>query len=155
MNTCPVYRRSGGLSYGSTLHGAIGIIMMPTFDVRRYSELPFSSTLNGSCTNVCPVKIDIHEQIYAWREVMEQKHQIQLVKKEAMIVAGKVLSNPQLYRIAARAAEPSLNILPRFAIYNRLNAWGRHRDIPQPAKETFHDWYEKNRSNAAAQRAEQ
>ena len=56
MNTCPVYRRSGGLSYGSTYMGPIGIIMMPTFDVRRYSELPFSSTLNGSCTNVCPVK---------------------------------------------------------------------------------------------------
>jgi L-lactate dehydrogenase complex protein LldF len=76
MNTCPVYRRSAGLSYGSTYMGPMGIIMMPTFDIRRYSELPFSSTLNGSCTNVCPVKINIHEQIYAWREVMEEKHQI-------------------------------------------------------------------------------
>jgi L-lactate dehydrogenase complex protein LldF len=76
MNTCPVYRRSAGLSYGSTYMGPMGIIMMPTFDIRRYSELPLSSTLNGSCTNVCPVKINIHEQIYAWREVMEEKHQI-------------------------------------------------------------------------------
>jgi len=76
MNTCPVYRRSAGLSYGSTYMGPMGIIMMPTFDIRRYSELPFSSTLNGSCTNVCPVKINIHEQVYAWREVMEEKHQI-------------------------------------------------------------------------------
>jgi L-lactate dehydrogenase complex protein LldF len=76
MNTCTVYRRSAGLSYGSTYMGPMGIIMMPTFDIRRYSELPFSSTLNGSCTNVCPVKINIHEQIYAWREVMEEKHQI-------------------------------------------------------------------------------
>ena len=101
MNTCPVYRRSGGLSYGSTYMGPIGIIMMPTFDIRRYSELPFSSTLNGSCTNVCPVKINIHEQIYAWREVMEEKHQIQRVKKEAMTVAGKVLSHPRIYRMAA------------------------------------------------------
>ena len=40
------------------------------------------------------MKINIHEQIYAWREVMEEKHQINLVKKSAMIVAGKVLSNP-------------------------------------------------------------
>src|SRR6204780_1037563 len=155
MNTCPVYRRSGGLSYGSTYMGPIGIIMMPTFDVRKFSELPFASTLNGSCTNVCPVHIDIHEQIYAWREVMEQKHQIPIVKKESMIVASKVLSNPTLYRIAARAAEPSLNILPRIAIYNRLNAWGRHRDIPQPAREIFHDWYQKNRSSAGGKEAEQ
>jgi L-lactate dehydrogenase complex protein LldF len=36
---------------------------MPWADVRRYRELPFSSTLNGSCSNVCPVQIDITEQI--------------------------------------------------------------------------------------------
>jgi L-lactate dehydrogenase complex protein LldF len=149
MNTCPVYRRSGGLSYGSTYMGPIGIIMMPTFDIRRYSELPFSSTLNGSCTNVCPVKINIHEQIYAWREVMEQKHQIQLVKKEAMRVAGEVLSHPALYRIAASTTEAGLKVLPHVALNNHLNAWGRHRDNPQPAKETFHDWYEKHRNGAA------
>jgi L-lactate dehydrogenase complex protein LldF len=151
MNTCPVYRRSGGLSYGSTYMGPIGIIMMPTFDIRRYSELPFSSTLNGSCTNVCPVKINIHEQIYAWREVMEEKHQINLVKKSAMVVAGKVLSNPTLYRMAGDTMEASLKVLPRFAIYNQLNAWGRHRDIPPAAKETFHDWYKKHRSQATGQ----
>ena len=151
MNTCPVYRRSGGLSYGSTYMGPIGIIMMPTFDIRRYSELPFSSTLNGSCTNVCPVKINIHEQIYAWREVMEEKHQVPLVKKEAMRMAGEVLSHPALYRIAASSAEASLKTLPRFVLFNQLNPWGRHRDNPQPAKETFHAWYKKNRSAAAKQ----
>jgi L-lactate dehydrogenase complex protein LldF len=80
MNTCPVYRRSGGLSYGATDMGPIGIIMMPTFDIHRFSELPFASTLNGSCSNVCPVKINIPEEIYAWRGVMDQKHQINLTK---------------------------------------------------------------------------
>jgi L-lactate dehydrogenase complex protein LldF len=145
MNTCPVYRRSGGLSYGSTYMGPIGIIMMPTFDIRDYSELPFSSTLNGSCSNVCPVKINIHEQIYAWRGVMDEKHQVKLAKKEAMIVAGEVLSHPELYRIATSATEKALNVLPRFAIYNDLNAWGKHRETPAPAKQTFHEWYEQNR----------
>src|ERR1700733_15310337 len=88
----------------------------------------------GSCSNVCPVKINIHEQIYAWREVMEEKHQVKLVKKEAMIVAGKGLSHPRIFRSAADSMEISLKVLPRFALYNHLNAWGRHRDIPQPAK---------------------
>src|ERR1700683_1689545 len=87
MNTCPVFRRSGGLSYGSTYMGPIGILMMPTFDIHRYSELPYASTLNGSCSNVCPVKINIHEQIYAWRGVMDQKHQVNLTKKAALRVA--------------------------------------------------------------------
>lgn len=145
MNTCPVYRRSGGLSYGSSYMGPIGIIMMPTFDVRRYSELPFSSTLNASCTNVCPVKIDIHEQIYAWREVMEEKHQIQVVKKQAMRVADKLLSNSQLYQIAASSADSALKVLPHFAIYNQLNAWGKHRDVPEAPYETFHEWYKNHR----------
>lgn len=145
MNTCPVYRRSGGLSYGSTYMGPIGIIMMPTFGIRRYSELPFSSTLNGSCSNVCPVKIDIHEQIYAWRGVMDEKHQVKLTKKTAMAVAGEVLSHPELYRIATSATETSLKLLPRFAIYNDLNAWGKHRETPEPAKQTFHQWYKEHR----------
>ena len=30
MNTCPVYRRSGGLSYGATYSGPIGLIIDPT-----------------------------------------------------------------------------------------------------------------------------
>jgi L-lactate dehydrogenase complex protein LldF len=146
MNTCPVYRRSGGLSYGSTYMGPIGIIMMPTFDIRRYSELPFASTLNGSCSNVCPVKINIHEQIYAWRAVMDEKHQTKFPKKEAMIVAGKLLSHPEAYRIATQSTEIALKALPRFAIYNHFNVWGRHREVPAPADETFHEWYRKHRS---------
>jgi L-lactate dehydrogenase complex protein LldF len=145
MNTCPVYRRSGGLSYGSTYMGPIGIIMMPTFELRKYSELPFASTLNGSCTNVCPVKIDIHEQIYAWREVMEENGQIQVVKKEAMRVADKVLSHPALYQIATATLSTALEVLPHFTIYNRLNAWGKHRDVPEPGRETFHEWYRNRR----------
>jgi L-lactate dehydrogenase complex protein LldF len=145
MNTCPVYRRSGGLSYGSTYMGPIGIIMMPTFDIRRFSELPFSSTLNGSCSNVCPVKINIHEQIYAWRGVMDEKHQLKLVKKSAMVTAGEVLSHPELYRIATTATETALKVFPRFLIYNELNAWGKHRETPAPAKQTFHQWYKENR----------
>ncbi len=148
MNTCPVYRRSGGLSYGSTYMGPIGIIMMPTFEIRKYSELPFSSTLNGSCTNVCPVKIDIHEQIYGWREVMEENGQIQVVKKEAMRVADEVLSHPALYKITTTTLSTALEVLPHFAIYNRLNSWGKHRDIPEASTKTFHEWYRSNRPNS-------
>jgi L-lactate dehydrogenase complex protein LldF len=145
MNTCPVYRRSGGLSYGSTYMGPIGIITMPSFDIRRHSELPFASTINGSCSNVCPVQIDIHEQIYEWREVMHAKHQFSATKKAAMRVADKVLSHPRAYRVAAETGEAALKVLPRFAIYNRLNAWGRRREVPAPAAETFHQWYARNR----------
>lgn len=42
MNTCPVYRRSGGLSYGATCSGPIGVIIDPAYDLRKYGTLPRS-----------------------------------------------------------------------------------------------------------------
>ena len=145
MNTCPVYRRSGGLSYGATYSGPIGVIIDPTFNLRKYSALPFASTLNGSCTNVCPVKINIHEQIYKWRQIITERNQLPIVKKEAMRMAGKVLASPALYRTAVKAANSGLDYLPRTMIYNPLNAWGRQREVPKTPKQTFRDWYLKNR----------
>jgi L-lactate dehydrogenase complex protein LldF len=145
LNTCPVYRRSGGLSYGSTYSGPIGVIIDPTFNLRKYSSLPFASTLNGSCTAVCPVKINIHEQIYKWRQIISERGQLPIVKKEAMKMAGKVLASPTLYRTAVKAANAGLEYLPRTMIYNPLNAWGRHREVPKAARMTFRDWYLKSR----------
>ncbi|RFD19908.1 lactate utilization protein [Komagataeibacter melaceti] len=150
MNTCPVYRRSGGLSYGAVYSGPIGAIIDPTFNERKYSTLPFASTLNGSCTNVCPVKIDIHEQLYKWRRVLVQHREIPFVKREIMYMAGKLMGQPKMYRAALRATETSLESLPRFALYNWLNPWGKHRELPHPIKQTFHDWYKKNRATPAA-----
>jgi L-lactate dehydrogenase complex protein LldF len=141
MNTCPVYRRSGGLSYGATYSGPIGVIIDPTFNVRKYGSLPFASTLNGSCTNVCPVKIDIHEQIYKWRQVIAERQQLPFVKQEAMQIAGKVLGNPKLYRAAVEAAGAGIEHLPRFMMYSRLNAWGRQREVPAAPAQTFRQWY--------------
>lgn len=145
MNTCPVYRRSGGLSYGATYSGPIGVIIDPSFNLRRYSALPFASTLNGSCTSVCPVKINIHEQIYKWREIIAERHQLPLAKKEAMRIAGRILARPRLYRAAVQAAAAGLGHLPRFMVYNPFNAWGRQREVPASTGETFRAWYLKNR----------
>jgi L-lactate dehydrogenase complex protein LldF len=65
-----------------------------------------------------------------------------------MKVADNLLSHPEAYRAVTAAGEAALKVLPHFAIYNRLNAWGRHRDIPGPAAETFHQWYARNRGGA-------
>ena len=145
MNTCPVFRRSGGLSYGATYAGPIGVILDPTFSARKYSKIVFSSTLNGSCTNVCPVKINIHEQIAAWRKVMSETHELPLMKKAMMKAAGVLLASPALYRAALPLADSALRILPRWVIYNRLNTWGRGREVPHAPKQTFHQWYAENR----------
>jgi L-lactate dehydrogenase complex protein LldF len=145
MNTCPVYRRSGGLSYGATYSGPIGVIIDPTFNLRKFSALPFASTLNGSCTSVCPVKINIHEQIYKWRQIIAERRLLPFVKQEAMRIAGKVLGSPKLYRAAVEAVDASVDRLPHFMIYNPFNAWGRQRDVPQAPAYTFRQWYIEHR----------
>ncbi len=62
-----------------------------------------------------------------------------------MAVAGEVLSHPEIYRIYTSTTETALKALPRFAFYNHLNAWGRHRETPAPASQTFHEWYSEHR----------
>lgn len=156
MNTCPVYRRSGGLSYGATYAGPLGLILNPSFDAHRYSNLPFASTLNGSCTNVCPVKINIHEQIFGWRQVLAEEGHLPWTKKTGLVAAGKVLASPKGYRMAIKTTNSALKHLPRWALYNRMNAWGEGREMPSPpANGTFHDWYRRNRLNGQAKTADE
>jgi L-lactate dehydrogenase complex protein LldF len=149
MNTCPVYRRSGGLSYGATYSGPIGVIIDPTYDLRKYSTLPFASTLNGSCTAVCPVRIDIHDQIFKWRRVVAARGALPFAKKQAMKMAGKLLASPRLFRAAVDAAGTGVEYLPRVMLYNRLNAWGRQREVPAAPAQTFRQWWLEHRARKA------
>jgi L-lactate dehydrogenase complex protein LldF len=145
MNTCPVYRRGGGLSYGATYSGPIGVILDPGFDLSKYRELPFHSSLCGSCTEVCPVKIDISDQIYKWRRVVAAKGLLRLSKKVGMSALGATLAHPALFHAAESVGKSALAHLPRFLLYNPLNPWGKHRDLPAVPKQTFRQRYLENR----------
>jgi L-lactate dehydrogenase complex protein LldF len=145
MNTCPVYRRGGGLSYGATYSGPIGVILDPGFDLSKYCELPFHSCLCGSCTEVCPVKIDIADQIYKWRRVVAGKGLLPLAKKVGMSALGETLAHPAVFHAAESIGETALEGLPRFLLYNSINPWGKHRELPAVPKQTFRQWYLENR----------
>ena len=146
MNTCPVYRRSGGLAYGATYSGPIGIIIDPTFDESKFSELPFHSSLCGSCSEVCPVRINIAEQIGLWRQRMVNINESSKALHYAFGAVEKVFANPKLFRLAEKAAYYGMKLTPNWLLYNtKLNAWGKHRELPEIKKETFRDWYIKNR----------
>jgi L-lactate dehydrogenase complex protein LldF len=146
MNTCPIYRRSGGHSYDYTIPGPIGSILSPGKDLKKHSSLPFASTLCGSCSNVCPVKINIHEQLYKWRQVIVKEEKQPVVKKSILKIVGLVLSKPKLYGFAGKSARFALKNLPRFMIYNKLNAWGKARDLPEIKNESFDEWFKKNKN---------
>ncbi|EOZ93497.1 putative L-lactate dehydrogenase, Iron-sulfur cluster-binding subunit YkgF [Indibacter alkaliphilus LW1] len=145
MNTCPIYRRSGGYSYGSVVPGPIGSILSPGLDVKKYSTLPFASTLCGSCTDVCPVKINIHEQLYEWRQEIT-KAQGTNTKSISMKIANGIFAVPFAYKISGAMMRGALKILPDSITYSGLNTWGKQRDLPETPKETFKDWYKKNRT---------
>jgi L-lactate dehydrogenase complex protein LldF len=143
MNTCPVYRRSGGHSYHTAVAGPIGSILAPNLDMKKYADLPFASTLCGSCTNVCPVKIDIHDQLYKWRQVIVKAGYAPAAKTAGMQVMSKTLSSPTAYHIAGKAGRWVLKHAP-FAVNNKFNPWYKQRDMPESPKESFGEWYKKN-----------
>ena len=141
MNTCPVYRRSGGHSYSYTVPGPIGSILSPGIDLKKHASMPFASTLCGSCTDVCPVKIDIHHQLYKWRQIIAKEKKLPLSKRIMMKVMGVLLGQPKLFRLLGKIGRTLLPILPRFMIYNGLNAWGINRELPDAPKKSFREWY--------------
>jgi L-lactate dehydrogenase complex protein LldF len=145
MNTCPIYRRSGGFSYGSTVPGPIGSILSPGLDMKKHSTLPFASTLCGSCSDVCPVKINIHEQLYEWRQEITKTHG-EFGKGLSMKLASGIFKSPLAYKISGGLMRSALKALPDSLIYHPLNTWGKNRNLPDTPKETFQQWYQKNRS---------
>ena len=144
MNTCPVYRRSGGHSYHTAIAGPIGSILSPNLDMDKSRDLPFASTLCGSCTNVCPVKIDIHQQLYKWRQEIVKKGYTPKLKTTVMKVTALSLGKTNIYDTGGKAFRLMLKYIP-FAINNRLNPWYKHREMPGDTEPSFKEWYRKNR----------
>ncbi len=149
MNTCPVYRRSGGHSYGFTIPGPIGTILAPHSLPGKivYKDLPAASSLCMSCSNVCPVKIGIHEQIYKLRQELIRKGYGSLVKRIILKISGFVFSKPHLYDLSGKMVRIALKNLPRALIYNRVNTWGLERELPEVPVQSFKEWYRQNESN--------
>ncbi len=145
FNTCPVYRRSGGHSYHQPVAGPIGSILAPNFDKKSNVDLPFASTLCGSCTNVCPVKINIHEQLWFWRQDLMKDGLAPAGKSLSMQGMAWVLSHPKIYRLAGAMGRFVVKNLP-FLVNNSLNPWAKQREMPEAPKESFQSWYQSRKS---------
>jgi L-lactate dehydrogenase complex protein LldF len=143
MNTCPVYRRSGGHSYSNTVPGPIGSVLAPAMDAKKHHSLPYACTLCGSCTDVCPVKIPLHHQLLAWRGELAERKLIPLSKRLSMKMGRVVLGTPWIYMTAGWIARKSLRILPKWLTHNYLNTWARQRDLPEAPKDSFRKTYKR------------
>lgn len=145
LNTCPVYRRTGGHSYGVTVAGPIGAVLAPGLDLAAHASLPFASTLCGSCAEVCPVKIDIPGQLYRWRQVIVAGGHASWRKRLAMRLLGAVLASSARYERAGRIVRRLLRRAPLVLNRPSVNAWSRSRELPRAPKESFREWYRRTR----------
>jgi L-lactate dehydrogenase complex protein LldF len=152
FNTCPVYRRSGGHSYGVTVGGPIGSIINSAREPAEHKSLPYACSLCGSCTDVCPVKIDIHQQLFISRRQIANFGLVPKGKRVAIKLAAIVLNRPWLYQLAGKVARFALRIAPRSLVYSRMNIWGRQRELPSPPKQTFRDLMRNRNANGKANR---
>ena len=147
MNTCPIYRRSGGHSYDATIPGPIGSILSPGKDLKKHSTLPFASTLCGSCADVCPVKIDIPDQLYKWRQIITKEVPQSTIKKFSMKIMGQVFANPKKFEKVGKVGRWALRNSPKSMINSKLNVWGKNRDLPDAPVESFNAWNKKRKNN--------
>ncbi len=144
MNTCPVYRRSGGYSYTYFIPGPIGINLGMLRSPQQYSDNVSACSLCCSCDNVCPAKVNLSEQIYRWRQSLDSIGKADPMKKVMSKGMTYLFDHPSIYQKSLYFA-PLINAMPRFMVYNRLNAWGKGRELPTFAKESFEQMWKKGK----------
>ena len=152
MNTCPVYRRSGGHSYHNTVPGPIGSILAPAQDAKANASLPHACSLCGSCTDVCPVKIDLHHQLLTLRHEMSEQGYVAWTKRVAMRLAGWGMMRSTRFTRLGRLTRGILRRLPRFLVYGPWNRWGRQRELPVVPLESFRKQYGKRSPHKSSSR---
>ena len=144
LNTCPIYRRSGGYSYGHVIPGPIGAILAPSVDLSAHRSLPFASTLCGSCGDVCPVRIDIPAQLVTWRERAATANMLPRGYRAIFRRMGRILASVKRFERAARWARRGVTVLHAIRglpVVRRWNPWTRAgRDLPAVPTESFREW---------------
>jgi len=145
MNTCPVFRRSGGYSYAWTIPGPIGAVLATARDPVRHGSLAFASSLCGSCDDVCPVKIPLHDQLLARRRDLARRGALPLGKRLGMKLLGWVLRSRLVYELAGRIGRALGRAAPRSLLHGRWNVWARQRELPPLPRESFRDLWRKER----------
>ena len=168
MNVCPVYERAGGHAYGSTYPGPIGAILSPQLsgiEAAHNNSLPYASSLCGACFEVCPVKINFPEVLVHLRaKDVESKHAVRefegnkkapFSQMDAMMLgAKKIFTSGKMMSVAERGLPMSRLIAGRkhkiTAVPGIVGGWTEYRDIPEPPKESFRNWWKKEKGKTAA-----
>jgi len=139
LNVCPVYSRVGGQAYESVYPGPIGAVLSPQlFGLDEHPTLPWASSLCGACYDACPVKIEIPSLLVhlRGRVIREEKSKLSPEALAMKAVAG-VFGSRSRYERAQKLARLGRGPLAKAA----LPGWTAMRELPQPPRETFRDWW--------------
>ena len=143
LNACPVYKNIGGNSYGTTYQGPIGSVITPHYrGLQEFKHLSYASSLCGACTEVCPVKIDLHHHL------LQNRRNASALKptpseKIGFRLYAFVMNRPHLYELVkgmARVFQP-LHRLIAGGRLDPLRSWTRTRTLPAVASQSFRDYW--------------
>ncbi len=143
LNTCPVYRQTGGHAYGGVYSGPIGSVLMPGMKgLDSTWPLPYASSLCNACAEACPVRIPIPKLLLNWRQRAVESDLVPAVDSRFVRTYTQVMTRPRRYRLASRL----MRLIPR-ALDNTLlpvlKSWTRSRAGLKPSRLAFRDLWRK------------
>jgi L-lactate dehydrogenase complex protein LldF len=138
LNVCPVYRKTAGAAYGPVYSGPMGAVLVPLLvGLRDAAALPHASSLCGACTEVCPVKIPLHELLLELRRDLVEQHIGSRFERLAMRLWSLAWSSVLGYRISTFVAR----LGQRFAgSLGPGKVWSEGRDLPRLTRRRYRDW---------------
>jgi len=131
LNACPIYKNIGGHSYGTTYSGPIGAVITPHLkEMGDWKHLSYASSLCGNCTEVCAVKINLHELLLENRhEAVEEGYSTWSER-----VAWKVWKKASLSRNIMNMGNQNMK---NWIVNKAFKAWTAHRDGLDFSPRTF------------------
>ncbi|MEO6455166.1 MAG: LutB/LldF family L-lactate oxidation iron-sulfur protein [Ginsengibacter sp.] len=138
LNACPVYKNIGGHSYGATYSGPIGSVITPHLqNMDEYKHLSYASSLCGNCTEVCAVKINLHELLLENRNEAVETGYASFGEK----FAWKIWKFSSLNRSMMNMSNGNI----KNRVVNKIfKGWHKHRSELHFSKKTFNEmWKER------------
>lgn len=139
LNACPVYKNIGGHSYGTTYSGPIGKVLTPHLSgLEEYKHLSYASSLCGNCTEVCPMRINLHELLLENRYEAVEEGYASFGERMAWKVWKKVSMSRKLMNTGSSK-------MRSWMINTFVKDWTRHRGEMQFPEKSFNQlWRERN-----------
>lgn len=135
LNACPVYKNIGGHSYSTTYSGPIGSVITPHLrDLGEWKHLSYASSLCGNCTEVCAVRINLHELL------LENRHEAVEEGKNTFSekIAWKMWKQGMLKRKWMNMAGGKMK---GWVVNSLIKGWKTHRgEINFPAESFNEQW---------------